>query len=101
MTQTKYSLKQSNIIPQMEEFLTNTSNSEKALEFTVNLAASVETENVMSEQDLFQSTKLMDAASKAKPKNSTEATSIIRVINQLYLQSVISNKNEYFNHWTL
>ncbi|XP_060577731.1 adhesion G protein-coupled receptor L3-like isoform X2 [Ruditapes philippinarum] len=63
---------------QMEEFLTNTSNSEKAIEFTVNLAASVETENVMSEQDLFQSTKLMDAASKAKPKNSTEATSIIR-----------------------
>ncbi|XP_060590681.1 adhesion G protein-coupled receptor L3-like isoform X2 [Ruditapes philippinarum] len=63
---------------QMEEFLTNTSNSEKALEFTVNLAASVETESVMSEQDLFQSTKLMDAASKAKPKNSTEATSIIR-----------------------
>ncbi|XP_053395247.1 adhesion G protein-coupled receptor L4-like isoform X2 [Mercenaria mercenaria] len=63
---------------QMEDFLSNTSNSEKAIEFTENLVASVESDAVMSEQDIFQSTKLMDAASQAKPKNSSEAKSIIK-----------------------
>lgn len=65
----------------MEEFLSNTSDSEKAVAFTENLATSVESESVMSEQDIFQSTKLMSAASNAKPKNSTEAKNIIKVSN--------------------
>ncbi|XP_045157871.2 adhesion G protein-coupled receptor L4-like isoform X2 [Mercenaria mercenaria] len=63
---------------QMEVFLSDTSNSEKAVEFTENLAASVQSETVMSEQDIFQSTKLMNAASNAKPKNSSEAKNIIK-----------------------
>jgi hypothetical protein len=63
----------------VKEFLSNTNNSEKAVEFTENLAASVQTEEVLSEQDLFQSTKLMEAASNAKPKNSTDAKNIIKV----------------------
>ncbi|XP_060577723.1 adhesion G protein-coupled receptor L1-like isoform X3 [Ruditapes philippinarum] len=65
---------------QVKEFLSNTNNSEKAVEFTENLAASVQTEEVLSEQDLFQSTKLMEAASNAKPKNSTDAKNIIKNI---------------------
>ncbi|XP_053395243.1 adhesion G protein-coupled receptor L4-like isoform X2 [Mercenaria mercenaria] len=63
---------------QAEEFLANTSDSEQAMAFTENLAASVDSDEAISEQDMFQSTKLMDAASKAKPKNSREAKNIIK-----------------------
>lgn len=57
--------------------MANTSNTEVAVEFTENLAASVDTE--MSEQDIFQTTKLLDAVSNANPSNSSGAKSIIQV----------------------
>lgn len=68
--------------PKVQDFLSNTSSSEKAVKFTETLVASVETESVLSEQDIFQSTKLMKAASNAKPKNSTDAKKIIQVSNK-------------------
>ncbi|XP_060590679.1 adhesion G protein-coupled receptor L2-like [Ruditapes philippinarum] len=63
---------------QADEFLADPEDSEKAMTFTGNLAAMVNESEEMSEQDVYQTTKLMNAASNAKPKNSKEAKGIIK-----------------------
>ena len=65
--------------------------SKEARVFTETLALTVESETAMSEQDIYQSTKLMEAAAKATPDNATDAIDIIKV----YVRSIIFCK-KYF-----
>ena len=50
-----------------------------AMAFSSNLAATAADTEEMSEQDVYQTTKLMKDVSNAKPKNSKEAKSLIKV----------------------
>lgn len=54
-------------------------NAEQAESYTENLASTAASDAVMSEQDIYQSTKLMNAAAQVKPKNASVAKSIIKV----------------------
>ncbi|KAL4236327.1 hypothetical protein ACF0H5_004714 [Mactra antiquata] len=63
---------------QLENLLNDLENAEQAESFTENLASTAVADSVMSEQDIYQSTKLMEAASQAIPKNSSVAKNIIK-----------------------
>ncbi|KAH3734239.1 hypothetical protein DPMN_040678, partial [Dreissena polymorpha] len=62
----------------MDEFLSNTANADAAVAFTETLAAVSAAPGAMSEQDLYQSTVLMQAAAQARPGNASQAKAIIK-----------------------
>ncbi|KAH3734241.1 hypothetical protein DPMN_040680 [Dreissena polymorpha] len=61
----------------MDEFLSNTANADAAVAFTETLATVSAAPGAMSEQDLYQSTVLMQAAAQARPGNASQAKAII------------------------
>ena len=64
----------------MEDLMNDPTNPELALEFTETLAATTsQGSGTMSEQDLYQSTVLLDSVSHVVPKNKTQAKSIMKV----------------------
>ncbi|XP_052777060.1 adhesion G protein-coupled receptor L4-like isoform X2 [Mya arenaria] len=64
---------------QSESFLEEPCNTEAALAFTRSLAAAGEIP-AMSEQDLYQTTVLLETAGRAKPNNASQAKTIIKDI---------------------
>ncbi|WAR24928.1 AGRL2-like protein [Mya arenaria] len=66
-----------NLTRQSEAFLEDPDNAEAALAFTGSLAAAGETP-AMSEQDLYQTTVLLETAGRAKPNNASQAKTIIK-----------------------
>ncbi|XP_052239098.1 adhesion G protein-coupled receptor L1-like isoform X3 [Dreissena polymorpha] len=61
----------------MDEFLSDKANAEPAVSFTETLAAVSSAPGAMSQQDLYQSTVLMQAAAQARPGNASQAKAII------------------------
>ncbi|XP_052777366.1 adhesion G protein-coupled receptor L2-like [Mya arenaria] len=61
---------------QSESFLEDPGNEEATLAFTGSLAAAAETP-AMSEQDLYQTTVLLETTGRAKPNNASQAKTII------------------------
>ena len=68
---------------QMDEFLSDKANAEPAVSFTETLAAVSSAPGAMSQQDLYQSTVLMQAAAQARPGNASQAKAIITVNNDV------------------
>ncbi|XP_052777119.1 adhesion G protein-coupled receptor L1-like isoform X1 [Mya arenaria] len=66
-----------NLTRQSEAFLEDPGNAEAALAFTGSLAAASETP-AMSEQDLYQTTVLLETAGRARPNNASQAKTIIK-----------------------
>ena len=75
----------------MEEMLENPEDPEQAMTFTEDLATAVEGEDSMSEQDIYQSTKLIEAAARAKPNNASTAKHIIKVLLNNELRNITCN----------
>lgn len=65
----------------MEDLLKDPENPELALAFTETLAAATsQGTETMSEQDLYQSTVLLESVAHTVPSNSTQAKSIMKVV---------------------
>ena len=67
------------ILLQLDEVLTDEENTDAVIEFTEELATTFESDSVMSEQDIYQSSKLLANVAKAKPNNASSAKAIIKV----------------------
>lgn len=67
-------------LSQMEEFMKEPENPDLAQAFTENLAATAsESDSTMSEQDIYQSTVLMQSVVHVKPNNASQAKAIMKV----------------------
>lgn len=65
----------------MEDMIKDPENPELALAFTETLAATTSQQTTtLSEQDLYQSTVLLQSVSHTVPSNSTQAKSIMKVL---------------------
>ncbi|XP_052777057.1 adhesion G protein-coupled receptor L3-like [Mya arenaria] len=80
-----------NLTRQSESFLEDPCNTDAALTFTGSLAAAGETP-AMSEQDLYQTTVLLETAGRAKPNNASQAETIIKDVLKCGSGLVASDK---------